>query len=87
MTETNEAYSDELHTHWRKWEVVDPRTLRLDLPHGSCSDMAGAIKQSKVLMPGVADIYVYAGGEPDILYRRTGKDWKAYCLRKTSLSR
>lgn len=74
------VFSEELQCFWRSWSVLAENILRLELPPGSCTDMSGAIRVAKVLLPDVAAIYVFGDGKPDICYARLREDepWQAF---------
>ena len=64
------VFSEELQCFWLSWSVLGENVLRLDLPPGSCTDMAGAVQTGRALLPGVAEIYVFCDGKPDVCYAR-----------------
>jgi hypothetical protein len=63
-----------------RWMTYDfrSRTGRLDFPAGDCCDMTGAVSIFTAIDPEVRAIETYAGGEPDVFYRRNGRGWSAY---------
>lgn len=54
------------------------RTGRLDMIAGNCCDYNGCIAIFEGIDPEVATIMTYAGGEPDTIYRKEGKEWIAF---------
>lgn len=82
-----QAYSEKMVCYWSSWSVVAEFHLRLDLPLHNCTDMTGCIASAKGIMPDVARIETYSGGEPDTVYKllatHDGKgEWKAFSTRR-----
>lgn len=75
---SHESHNKILQCCWQSFHVVGPGKLAIALPDGNCTDMGGAIRIAKTLMPDVSVIYTISGGEPDTMYCKEGKDWKAY---------
>lgn len=61
--------------HWSSWQVVDEERLALYTPKANYTDMQGAIKVAKFLLPSVKFIFVFCGGAPDIVYFLSGDTW------------
>lgn len=73
------AESRDLLCYWNKWEVVLPTQLAVHVKPGNCTDMTGAIRIGKLLMPAVQEIAVFSGTYIDIVYRVDGEGkWWAY---------
>jgi hypothetical protein len=51
---------------------------RLDMERYNCCDMGGCLALFRGIDPKVKAIHTYAGGKPDTIYRREGKEWGAY---------
>lgn len=78
-------WSNGLKCCWLSWTAVDDGILRLNLPESHCCDMRGAIKAAEGLCPGVWRIDTYAGGKPDIMYLKQGREWGVVGLRDAQL--
>src|SRR5438093_1079447 len=57
-------------------------TGRIDMPEGSCTDMAGAIDLIRGIDPEARRIETFAGGKPDTSYLRDvkGDRWRAVMI-------
>jgi hypothetical protein len=53
-------------------------TGRLDMPRGCNCDMGGCVDLFQRIDPHVKLIETYSGSKPDTVYRREGREWKAY---------
>lgn len=64
---------------WAKWEVMSLTQLAVHVKPGNCTDMTGAIRIGKYLMPQVKSIAVFSGDALNIVYRVDhDKRWWAY---------
>lgn len=54
------------------------RTGRLDMIADNCCDFSGCLSIFEKIDPEVDTIMTYAGGEPDTIYRKEGKEWNAF---------
>lgn len=70
------AHSDTLQCRWRRWRVIGPRALALDMPPGNCTDMLGAIRVAKALMPDVRELHTFCDGMADTMYSCVGGQWQ-----------
>ena len=77
--------SKKLQCNWSKWEVVNRRTLILEVPPGNGPDMAGAINMAKAIMEDVKTVVVSCRGQVETVYRWSsgyGK-WTCFDVRAT----
>jgi hypothetical protein len=54
------------------------RLVRLHLPAGCCTDMAGTLEFALTRFPATRRIETFAGVEPDTAYEKHGRAWFAY---------
>jgi len=54
------------------------RTGRLDMIAHNCCDMGRCVAIFRGIDPEVAVIETYAGGERDTIFRKQGKEWRAF---------
>lgn len=76
-------FDPDLKCCWGSWRIVEPGHLALYIKAPNSTDMTGAIKVGKRLMPDVCAIMVFSGDDLDIVYRREGegKSWRAIDTR------
>ena len=77
------SHDSRLMCSWHQWRVTAVGRLELEIKAGHCTDMTGAIRVGRRLMPDVQEIIVVSGGVPDIVYRRDGELWQGICQRMT----
>lgn len=70
-------YDADLKCCWTAWRITGPGTLSLALPPHNCTDMTGAIRVGRRILPHVSEIATFSGGTPDTIYRREGEKWHA----------
>lgn len=77
MGSVDERYvqSAELVCEWSCWRVEGVGRLSVRVGPGHCTDMMGAIRVGRRLMPDVREIAVVSGDEIDIVYRRDSSGW------------
>ncbi len=75
---TDGVFSGKLGCFWRSWRVIGPCSLAVDMPPDSCTDMAGAIRVAKALMPNVREIHSFCDGIADTKYFCVGGKWSAF---------
>lgn len=55
------CWNEDLKCFWRAIHVKGKNHIRIDLLSGNCTDMGGAIRLAKAVMPEVTRIDTYAG--------------------------
>ena len=77
------TWSAALVCNWSSIHPGDgPDVIVIQLPKNNCTDMRGAIKIARAVMPKVTTIYTVAGGKLDTLYLKTGKEWGCFDIRE-----
>lgn len=85
---SNSHRNDTLQCHWNSWRVIGSTTLALDMPKSNYCDMVGAISIGQDLMPNVAEIQTFVGGDIDTIYIKSDGGWRALLpILKGDLSR
>ena len=56
---------------------INETTIRLLLPDGSVTDMAGVIELAETISLDICRVEVFAGNQIDIVYRRVLGGWQA----------
>lgn len=59
----------------------------LRLPALHCCDMGGALDLFTALDPEATEIWVYAGKEADVVYRKRAGDASGWCALRPSLAK
>ena len=60
---------------WSKVTVPFAKTVEITVDEDCCTDMIGAVKFSKAVLPDVERINVIAGSKLDISYVNKGRGW------------
>ena len=72
-----------LQCELKKADIPDDISVAFYLADGHCTDMGGAIKLAKFLLPGVRRIATFSGDNIDTRYFLINEEWEAYLPTET----